>query len=55
MTSDVDDEAHLHGYDIEKEIAAGQTVTFAFTADLPGKYGLEFHHHNVRLLTLTVK
>lgn len=54
VTSDVADEAHLHGYDIEKEIAAGETVTFAFTADLPGKYSLELHHHSTRLLTLTV-
>lgn len=55
VTSDVDDEGHLHGYDLLKEISAGQTVTYAFTADFPGKYALEFHHHNVRLLTLAVK
>jgi FtsP/CotA-like multicopper oxidase with cupredoxin domain len=43
VTSDADGEVHVHGYEIEKPIKAGQTVTVAFEADLDGKYEIEQH------------
>ncbi|MDP6549949.1 MAG: cupredoxin domain-containing protein [Dehalococcoidia bacterium] len=36
-------ELHLHGYDIEKEIAAGESVDFYFVAETTGRYQLTFH------------
>ena len=43
MTSDVADEVHVHFNDDEKDVAAGGTVTFDFTADKPGVYEVELH------------
>ncbi len=55
VTSDIADEAHFHGYDILTELSPGTSETFSFTADIPGKFELELHHHPTRLLTLTVR
>jgi heme/copper-type cytochrome/quinol oxidase subunit 2 len=54
VSSDVDDEVHVHGYDIEKEVAAGQSVTFEFTADQPGVFEVETHESGLQLLQLEV-
>ena len=32
VTSDTDNEVHIHGYEIEKEVPAGKTVDFEFPA-----------------------
>jgi len=48
VTSDVADEIHLHGYDIERPVAAGGTARFRFTADDEGIFEIESHeseHH----------
>jgi hypothetical protein len=56
VTSDHPDEVHVHGYDIEKEVSAGGTVTIDFTADIPGQFEVEAHHLSPSLLfTLVVK
>jgi Cupredoxin-like domain len=56
VTSDQADEVHVHGYDIEKEVSAGGTVTIDFTADIPGQFEVEAHHLSPSLLfTLVVK
>lgn len=55
VTSDVDDEVHVHGYDIEKEVSAGQTATVEFTADQTGVFEVETHESNLLLLQLEVK
>lgn len=56
VTSDHPDEVHVHGYDIEKEVSAGGTVTIDFTADIPGQFEIEAHHLSPSLLfTLVVK
>jgi hypothetical protein len=55
ITSDVDDEVHLHGYDIEAPLVANQPTTISITADLPGVWELETHGHGgVPLLELEV-
>jgi hypothetical protein len=55
VTSDHPDEVHVHGYDIEKEVSAGETVTIDFTADIPGQFEVEAHHLSPSLLfTLVV-
>ena len=43
VSSDVEDEIHLHGYDIEKEAAPGKPARFKFTADVEGAFELESH------------
>jgi outer membrane murein-binding lipoprotein Lpp len=55
VTSDHADEVHVHGYDIEKEVSAGGTVTIDFTADVPGQFEVEAHRLSPPLLfTLVV-
>jgi Cupredoxin-like domain len=55
VSSDVDDEVHVHGYDIEREIAAGQSVTIDFTADQTGVFEVETHESDLQLLQLQVQ
>jgi heme/copper-type cytochrome/quinol oxidase subunit 2 len=55
VTSDVADEVHLHGYDIEKELAPGKPTTLQFTASLTGVFEVELHKANVVLLHLQVE
>ncbi len=43
VTSNVDDEIHLHGYDIEKEAGPGNPARFTFKATLEGAFELESH------------
>jgi FtsP/CotA-like multicopper oxidase with cupredoxin domain len=43
VTSDTEDEIHLHGYDIEKEAAPGKPARFKFKATLEGAFELESH------------
>jgi FtsP/CotA-like multicopper oxidase with cupredoxin domain len=43
VTSNVDDEIHLHGYDIEKEAGPGKPARFKFKATLEGAFELESH------------
>jgi heme/copper-type cytochrome/quinol oxidase subunit 2 len=43
VSSDVPDEIHLHGYDIEKEAAPGEPARFRFKADAEGAFELESH------------
>jgi len=44
VTSDIEGEVHVHGYDIEKPIKAGGSVRFDFPAKLEGGYEIELHH-----------
>jgi hypothetical protein len=55
VSSDVDDEVHVHGYDIEREISAGQSVTIDFTADQTGLFEVETHESGLLLLQLQVQ
>ena len=34
---------HLHGYDLEQELAVGETRTLSFTANATGRFGITFH------------
>ena len=55
MSSDVDDEVHVHGYDIEREVSAGQSVTIEFTADQTGVFEVETHESDLLLLQLQMQ
>jgi len=54
VTSDVPEEIHVHGYDITKEVPAGETVTVSFKADINGIFEIEFHHSGALLAQLKV-
>jgi hypothetical protein len=54
LTSDVADQVHLHGYDIEKELAPGQPTSLQFVAALTGVFEVELHKANLVLLRLQV-
>jgi hypothetical protein len=54
ITSDVADEAHLHGYDLEAELAPGRPAETSFDATIPGVFELELHETGVVLLSLQV-
>ncbi len=43
VVSDTPGEVHLHGYDVEKPVTAGETVGFDFPATLEGGYEIELH------------
>jgi FtsP/CotA-like multicopper oxidase with cupredoxin domain len=43
VSSDVADEIHLHGYDIERQAAPGKPARFNFKADVEGAFELESH------------
>jgi hypothetical protein len=55
VSSDVDDEVHVHGYEIEREVSAGQSVTIEFTADQTGVFEVETHESDLLLFQLQVQ
>ena len=54
VTSDVDEEIHVHGYDITKAVPAGETVPVSFKADITGIFEIEFHNSGALLAQLKV-
>lgn len=52
---DAADEFHLHGYDIEQKVKAGETATFNFSADQVGTFEVESHETNAVLMVLVVR
>jgi heme/copper-type cytochrome/quinol oxidase subunit 2 len=54
VTSDVDDEVHVHGFDVEEPLEAGHTTTITLHADEKGVYEVETHETELQLLQLEV-
>jgi len=54
VTSDVADEVHVHGYDLEAELTPGQPTEIAFDATIPGVFEVELHEAGTLLLSLQV-
>ena len=44
ITSDHPIELHLHGYDLEKEVAPGEPAELAFDATITGRFAIEDHN-----------
>ena len=44
VTPDVPAEVHVHGYEIAREVEAGQTAKFDFPATAEGVFEVEVHH-----------
>ena len=55
ITVDHDDEVHVHGFDVERELTANQPVTIDLTGGEPGLYEVETHHPSLRLLQVLVR
>ncbi len=48
-------EYHLHGYDIEQQVAKGETATLNFTADQTGTFEIESHETSQVLAVIQVR
>ena len=55
VRSDVDDEIHLHGYDLEKSVGPGRPAVFAFAATIAGRFELESHESGGQIAQLDVQ
>ena len=55
LTSDTPLELHLHGYDLEREVAPGEPATLSFEADLTGRFEMEDHESEEVLGVLIVQ
>jgi heme/copper-type cytochrome/quinol oxidase subunit 2 len=55
VTSDVDDELHVHGVDETVDLVAGETTTLDVTVDEPGVFDVETHEGGLLLFQLVVR
>jgi hypothetical protein len=55
VESDVDEEVHLHGYDVSMDVKAGGKVEFDVPATEPGVFEVELEHSVVPLAEITVE
>ena len=44
LHTDIPAELHIHGYELAKDLEAGQTGSINFTADATGEFEIEAHH-----------
>jgi hypothetical protein len=54
VQSDVADHVHLHGYDVFKDVAAGDTITMRVPATFDGIYEAELEDSVVEIAKITV-
>ena len=54
VTSDVADEVHVHGYDVEQELSPGQPAEIVLDATIPGVFEVELHEAGTTPLSLQV-
>jgi hypothetical protein len=55
VSSDADDEVHVHGYDIYQDIEAEATTRVAFGAELDGVFEVELHDAQADIARLTIR
>jgi len=55
VISDTDEEAHLHGYDLSREIGPGKVGRYRFKADIDGIFELELENAGVQIAELRVE
>jgi plastocyanin len=55
VTSDVPDEVHVHGYDLEAALTPGTPAEITFDATVPGVFEVELHDAGTVLLTIQVQ
>jgi hypothetical protein len=49
-----DDEVHVHGYDLKKDLPAGKTVSMSFKATIDGIFEIEFEEQGKQIASLRV-
>ncbi len=54
VVSDVDDEIHVHGYDLYFDVVAGVPLTIEFIADVPGVFEVEVHTGHTHIFDVEV-
>jgi ABC-type glycerol-3-phosphate transport system substrate-binding protein len=54
VRSDVDDEIHVHGYDLYYDLVADEPLSLSFVADVPGIFEVEVHTGHTLLFELEV-
>lgn len=54
VRSDIAEEVHVHGYDILRAVSEGQPAHFAFNAEIPGVFEVEFEGSGRLLLQLEI-
>jgi hypothetical protein len=54
VDSDVSDEVHVHGYDLQKDVKAGGSVEFEFPATLEGVFEAELESRKEQIIELRV-
>jgi heme/copper-type cytochrome/quinol oxidase subunit 2 len=54
-SSDTEDEVHLHGYDLSKELAPGRPVSFSFRATIEGVFEGELEGRKEQIVSLAVE
>lgn len=54
VTSDVDEELHVHGYDHKVELLAGTPAELSFSADIPGVFEVELEQSGRKVAELRV-
>jgi hypothetical protein len=54
VRSDVEDEVHVHGYDLSAEVAPDQPAHISFKADIAGEFEVELEERTVPIAELTV-
>jgi hypothetical protein len=52
---DTSEEVHLHGYDIKRDLKAGGSVRFSFTADAEGIFEMELEDSATQIAKLEVR
>jgi len=55
VISDQDEEAHLHGYDLSRDIGPGKVGRYRFKADIDGIFELELENAGVQIAELRVE
>lgn len=54
VVSDVDDELHVHGYDLLFDLTAGEALILDFVADVPGVFEVEIHTGHTHVFDIEV-
>lgn len=49
-----DDEVHVHGYDLKKDLPANTTITMSFKATIDGIFEIEFENQGKQIASLRV-
>jgi FtsP/CotA-like multicopper oxidase with cupredoxin domain len=55
VISDQNEEAHLHGYDLSRDIGPGKVGRYRFKADIDGIFELELENAGVQIAELRVE